>query len=100
MEERNIENELFNPEEMLSPFDSIKEVDAEGHEWWNSRKLARMMDYMKYWNFERMMDNFHLKQINESGEVHLSDAIKKILIPSDKWDEQGVLLYNLDAIIA
>ena len=100
MEEKNTDNELFNPKEMQSPFDSIKEVDTEGHEWWNSRKLARLMGYMKYWNFERMMDNFHLKQINESGEVHLSDAIKKILIPSDKWDEQGVLLYNLDAIIA
>ena len=56
MEERNIDNELFNPEEMQSPFDSIKEVDAEGHEWWNSRKLARLMGYMKYWNFERLMD--------------------------------------------
>ena len=33
MEERNIDNELFNPEEMQSPFDSIKEVDAEGREW-------------------------------------------------------------------
>ena len=56
MEERNIDNELFNPEEMKSPFDDIKEVDAEGHEWWNSRKLARLMGYMKYWNFERLMD--------------------------------------------
>ncbi len=222
MEDKNIDNELFNPEEMQSPFDSIKEVDAEGCEWWNSRKLARLMGYMKYWNFERLMDKvavflqqekgldlkehmveieemaklgsgtsrqvtsfllsrtacvaivlnadkkksitkvaqdyftqkmdskalatsfegnvlmyrtstgkvnvsvlfnndtfwlsqrrmselfnvtipdiiYHLKQIEESGEVHLSDSIKKILIPSDKWDEQGVLLYNLDAIIA
>lgn len=40
MDENSIDNELFNPEEMRSPFDSIKEVDAEGHEWWNSRKLA------------------------------------------------------------
>ena len=30
----------------------------------------------------------------------MSDAIRKIPILSDKWDEQGVLLYNLDAIIA
>ncbi len=43
---------------------------------------------------------YHLKQIDESGELQLSEAIKKILIPSEKWDEQGVLLYNLDAIIA
>ena len=44
--------------------------------------------------------NYHLKQIDESGEVHLSEAIRKIQIPSDKWDEQGVLMYNLDVIIA
>ena len=40
------------------------------------------------------------KQIDESGEVQLSTAIRKIRIPSDNCDEQGVLLYNLDAIIA
>ncbi len=221
-DDKNINNELINPEEMQSPFESIKEVDTEGHEWWNSRKLARLMGYMKYWNFERLMNkvavflqqekgldlkehmveieemaqlnnggyrevksvllsrtaciavalsadpkkpivkvakdyfmskmgsselatsvegnvliyrsstgkvnvnvlfsndtfwlsqkrmselfnvalstiNYHLAQLDESGEVQLSTAIRKIRIPSDKWDEQGVLLYNLDAIIA
>ena len=216
------ENTSFDPEEMRSPFDSIKEVDSEGCEWWNSRKLARLMGYMKYWNFERLMDkvavflqqekgldlkehiveigemaqlnnggwrqvksvmlsrtaciaiatnadqkkpivkaardyfmsnmsstelatsvegnvliyrsstgkvnvsvlfrnetfwlsqkrmselfnvalstiNYHLSQIDESGEVQLSAAIRKIRIPSDNCDEQGVLMYNLDAIIA
>ena len=216
------ENTLFAPEEMQSPFDAIKEVDEDGSEWWNSRRLARLMGYMKYWNFERLMDKvavflqqqkgldlkdhmveieemvrlnnggwrqvksvrlsrttciaiatnadqkktivktardyfvggmnskelatsvegnvliyrsstgkvnvnvlfsnetfwlsqkrmselfnvtvpdivYHLRQINDSGEVQLSAAIKKNLIPSDNCDEQGVLLYNLDAIIA
>lgn len=216
------ENTLFNPAEMPSPFDSIKEVDGEGREWWNSRRLARLMGYQKYWNFERLMDkvatflqqekgldlkehmveieemaklgagttrqvksirlsrtacfaiasnadqkkplvkaakeyftdgmtskelatsvegnvliyrsstgkvnvsvmfsnenlwlsqrrmselyavdvstiNYHLKQLDESGEVHLSEVIRKIQIPSEKWEEQGVLMYNLDAIIA
>ena len=213
---------LFSPEEMLSPFDSMKETDAEGREWWNSRKLARLLGYMKYWNFERLMDkvasflqkekgldlkehmvdieemvllnnggyrqvksillsktaciaissnadkkkpvvkaakeyftgkmtskelatsmegnvliyrsstgkinvsvvynqetfwlsqkrmaqlfgvttqdiSYHLIQINDSGEVQLSKASKKVLIPSDNCDEQGVLMYNLDAVIA
>ena len=222
MEEKNIDNELFNPEQMQSPFDSIREVDAEGHEWWNSRKLARLMGYMKYWNFERLMDkvatflqqekgldlkehmveieemaqlnnggyrqvtsfllsrtacvsiamnadkkkpitkiaqgyfmqkmdskelatsfegnvliyrtstgkvnvsvlfnndtfwlsqkrmselynvtiqdiSYHLIQINDSGELQLSTAIKKVLIPSDNCDDTGTILYNLDAIIA
>ena len=216
------EKTLFTPEDMLSPFDAIKELDAYGREWWNSRRLARLMGYMKYWNFERLMDKvaaflqqqkgldlkehmveidemaqlsnggwrqvksvklsktacmaiatnadqkkpivkaardyfmsdmnstelatsvegnvliyrsstgkvnvnvlfsnetfwlsqkrmselfnvtipdivYHLRQINESGEVQLSAAIKKLLIPSDNCDEQGVMLYNLDAIIA
>ena len=218
----NDEIEMFSPEEMQSPFESIKEVDAEKREWWNSRKLAKLMGYQKYWNFERLMDkvatflqqekgldlkehmveieemaqlgsgtfrrvksfklsrtacmaisinadpkkpvvkaareffvsqmdskelatsvegnvliyrsttgkvnvtvifnndnlwlsqkrmselygvdvstiNYHLKQINDSGELQLSEAIRKIQIPAEKWDEQGVLLYNLDAIIA
>ena len=34
------EIEMFSPEEMLSPFEAIKETDGEGREWWNSRKLA------------------------------------------------------------
>ncbi len=28
--------------------------------------------------------NYHLGQIEQSGEIHLSEAIRKILIPSDK----------------
>ncbi len=216
------EIELFSPEEMRSPFEVIKETDDKGREWWNSRKLARLFGYQKYWNFERLMDkvatflqqekgldlkehmveiqemaqlnnkgwrqvksiklsrtaciaivmnadqkkpvvkaakdyfmrdmsstelatsvegnvliyrsstgkmnvnvlfsnetfwlsqkrmselfnvtlstiNYHLTQIDESGEVQLSTAIRKIRIPSDNCDEQGVLMYNLDAIIA
>ena len=30
----------------------------------------------------------------------MSDAIRKIRIPSEQWDEQGVTLYNLDVVIA
>ncbi|MGM9779348.1 MAG: hypothetical protein ACI3ZD_13635 [Prevotella sp.] len=42
--------------------------------------------------------SYHLIQLDKSGEVHLSDCIKKILIPSEQWDEQGVTLYNLDVV--
>ena len=210
------ENTLFDPREMQLPFEDIKETDGEGREWWNSRKLARLMGYQKYWNFERLMDkvssflqqekgldlkehmveieemvrlnncgyrqvksirlsrtacvaialnadqkkpivkaakeyftskknaqelatsvegnvliyrsstgkvnvnvlfsqetfwlsqkrmselfnvtiqdiSYHLLQINDTGELQLSTAIKKILNPSDNCDEQGVLLYT------
>lgn len=214
------ENE--EPKDMLSPFEEIKQTDADGKEWWNSRLLAKTLGYSKYWNFERLMTkvsqslqkekglkydehfveiqemaslgsgttrlvnsmllsktacmaisinadkrkpmvklaneyfsnqlsstelshslesnvilyrsgtgkvnvsvvfnnetfwlsqkrmaelfgtavstiNYHLKQIEESGEIHMSDAIRKIRITSDKWDEQPVLMYNLDVVIA
>ena len=203
-----------------SPFEQLCEKDAEGREWWNSRKLARVMGYGKYWNFERVMAkaqawvtqkgyplgehfreieemaelgsgatrlvnsimlsraacmavamnadgkkdmvkaareffsasmtsdvavrgmestimlykgakgkaqvqvifdtntfwlsqqrmaelfgvtqqdvSYHLIQIENSGEIHLSEAIKKILLPSDKWSGE-VLMYNLDVVIA
>ena len=208
-----------NIPELQSPFEQLREVDAKGKEWWNSRKLARVMGYGKYWNFERVMAkaqswvsqkgyhlgehfveftemaelgnggarevisvklsraacmaiamnadqkkemvkvaqeyfssmtsevavrsiestillykgvrgktqvqvvfdtntfwlsqqrmaelfgvdvrtiNYHIKQIEESGEIHLSDAIRKIWIPSDKWSGE-VIMYNLDVFIA
>ena len=214
--------ELFQLQELQSPFETIKESDSEGHEWWNSRKLARLLGYQKYWNFERLINkvtpflqkekgldlkehiveieemaqlhnsgyrkvtsvllsrtaclaivmnadqkkplvkaakdyftdkmtstdlatsiegnvlmyksstgkvnvtvvfnnetfwlsqkrmaelfnvaistiNYHLSEIEKSGEVQLSESIRKIRIPSDNCDDQGVLMYNLDAIIA
>ena len=209
-----------NIPELQSPFEQLREVDANGKEWWNSRKLARVMGYGKYWNFERVMAkaqawvtqkgyhlgehfmefiemaelgsgavrevtsiklsraacmaiamnadrkkemvkaaqeyfsatmtgdvavrsmestillykgvrgktlvqvvfdtntfwlsqqrmaelfgvtiptiNYHLDQIEQSGEIHLSDAIRKIRIPSDKWSGE-VVMYNLDVVIA
>ena len=37
-----------NISELQSPFEQLREVDANGKEWWNSRKLARVMGYGKY----------------------------------------------------
>ena len=34
--------------ELQSPFEQLREVDIEGKEWWNSRKLARVMGCGKY----------------------------------------------------
>lgn len=47
--------ELFDPKEMQSPFEAIKQTDKDGKEWWNSQKLAQLLGYQKYWNFERLM---------------------------------------------
>ena len=219
MNKDNIQSNDNTPE-LQSPFEQLREVDANGKEWWNSRKLARVMGYGKYWNFERVMAkaqawvtqkgyhlgehfveitemaelgnggirevisvklsraacmsismnadqkkemvkvaqeyfsstmtndvavrsmestillykgargktqvqvvfdtntfwlsqqrmaelfgvtiptiNYHLDQIEISGEIHLSDTIRKILIHSDKCSRE-VLMYNLDVVIA
>ena len=50
----NIQNN-HNIPELQSPFEQLRTVDSDGKEWWNSRKLARVMGYGKYWNFERVM---------------------------------------------
>jgi hypothetical protein len=214
-----MEQDINNTPEFQSPFEQLREVDAYGKEWWNSRKLARVMGYGKYWNFERVIAkaqawtsqkgyhlgehfveitemaelgsgavravtsirlsravcmavamiadqkkemvkaaqqyfsatmtpdvavrsmessilmykggrgkvqvqvlfdtntfwlsqqrmaelfgvtqqniSYHLSQIEESGELHLSDAYKKNLLPSDKWSGE-VMMYNLDVVI-
>lgn len=212
-------NPTDNTLELKSPFEQLREVDAEGREWWNSRKLARVMGYGKYWNFERVVEkamawttqkgytiaehfreiremaelgsgavrevtsimlsraactsvamnadpkkvmvksareyftvtmtpevmaksmestimlykgargkaqvqvifdtdtfwlsqqrmaelfgvtqqdiSYHLQQINDSGEIHLSDGYKKYLYGSEKWSDEA--MYNLDVVIA
>ena len=101
-----MEQDTNNIPELQSPFEQLREADADGKEWWNSRKLARVMGYGKYWNFEHSSVScrlygcgYDLQQNEESGEIHLSDTIRKIRIPSDKWSGE-VMMYNLDAVIA
>ena len=50
-----MEQNSNNIPELQSPFEQLREVDTDGKEWWNSRKLARVMGYGKYWNFERVI---------------------------------------------
>ena len=72
--------------------------------------VAVMFNQDTFWLSQRRMAelfgtavstiNYHLKQIEEAGEIDMSEAVRKIRIPAEQWDEQGVLLYNLDAVIA
>ena len=72
-----MDNELFKPEDMQSPFEAIKETDNEGREWWNSRKLARQMGYQKYWNFERLMEKV-AKFLTQEKKLDLKDHMVEI----------------------
>ena len=54
MNNNNIQSKSNIPE-LQSPFEQLRTLDSDGKEWWNSRKLARVMGYGKYWNFERVI---------------------------------------------
>ena len=79
-----------NIPELQSPFEQLREVDADGKEWWNSRKLSRVMGYDKYWNFERVMAKAmawtsqkgyplteHFREIQEMAELG-SGAVREV----------------------
>ena len=79
--------------ELQSPFEQLREVDADGREWWNSRKLARVMGYGKYWNFERVIAKAqawasrkgyhlgeHFVEITEMAELG-SGAVREVTSP-------------------
>ena len=68
---------LFEAEEMPSPFDAIKQVDSSGKTWWNSRKLAKVLGYAKYWNFERLIEKVSASFGHGSG-FHLSDHLSDV----------------------
>ena len=56
----DIKEKSNNIPELQSPFEQLREVDADGKEWWNSRKLARVMGYGKYWNYEHLFDTIQI----------------------------------------
>ena len=97
------EIELFSPEEMRSPFETIKETDAEGREWWNSRKLARLMGYQKYWNFERLMDKVATFLQQEKGlelKEHMVEIEEMAQLNNKGWRQVKSIKLSKAACIA
>ena len=74
--DNNDMNNNDNIPELQSPFEQLREVDADGREWWNSRKLARVMGYGKYWNFERVIAKAQAWTTQKG--YHLSDHFVEI----------------------
>lgn len=64
MENNHNNPTLFNPQEMLSSFDAIKETDGEGHVWWNSRNLARGIEYVLK---KAKMGAYHIQHVLEKS---------------------------------
>lgn len=45
------ENDNTQPIMQSSPFDAIRKVDEQGHEYWNAKDLAKLLGYRQYTNF-------------------------------------------------
>lgn len=65
-----------NIPELHSPFEQLREIDADGKERWNSRKLARVMGYGKYWNFEHVIAK--AQALTSQKGYHLSEHFVEI----------------------
>ena len=103
MSDKNNEMEIFSPDEMQSPFEAIKETDAEGREWWNSRKLANLMGYQKYWNFERLMDKVATFLQQEKGldlKVHMVEIEEMTQLNNGGWRQVKSIKLSRTACIA
>jgi DNA-damage-inducible protein D len=64
----------------MNIFDNIKRTDPEGHEYWNSRELAKALDYTDYRNFEDIITKAKTacKNSLQAEEHHFVDVTEMI----------------------
>lgn len=64
-------------------FEEIKHFDDEGHEYWSSRELAPVLDYVDYRNFENVIESAKKACENSSQTVsdHFVDDTEMIKLP-------------------
>lgn len=75
------ENALFDAEGMQSPFDAIREVDAEGREWWNSCRLAQI-DALFY------MNNYEKSEEATKFRIWAREVLKQYIIKGFVMDDE------------
>lgn len=79
----------------MNIFDSIKQKDPNGLEYWNSRELARALEYVNYRNFEDVIEKAREACTNsgQSAKDHFVDADEMIELPKGaKRQIKSVLL--------
>ena len=58
-------------------FDSIKETDSEGREFWTSRKLSKILDYSEYRHFLPVVER--AKEACKKSGHEVSDHFEEFL---------------------
>ena len=81
-EKRNMNSALSR--ESISLFESIKQYDENGNEYWTSRNLSRVLEYADYRNFIKVIEKAKTACAN-SGQVeadHFVDITEMVIIGS------------------
>lgn len=63
--------------ELKPALEAIKQTDEKGRNWWNSRQLAHVLGYGKYWNFEHLLTKVSSFLQKEKG-YNLNEHILEI----------------------
>jgi DNA-damage-inducible protein D len=69
----------------MSIFDNIRKLDPDGVEYWNSRDLARALEYADYRNFIEVMEKAReaCKNSHHREEDHFVDVTEMVKLGSD-----------------
>jgi len=73
--------DLFTPQEQGSPFDAIRQVRADGSEYWSARDLMPLLGYDRWENFDISIGRAQAACIN-AGFIptdHFRDVTKKVM---------------------
>ncbi len=78
---RIVENK---PGEHMSPFERIKRTNETNNEYWESRDLAKVLEYTQYRNFEVVIEKAKLACFNSGQRIedHFVDVTEMIEIGS------------------
>ncbi len=76
-------NRQINQQHRTS-FDSIRSLDANGHEYWSARALAKTLDYSEYRHFQPVIDRAReaCRNSGQAPENHFEDVLEMVDIGS------------------